>query len=170
MSDRFTGLVRECTGAVWRLITRVTGDSEEARDLTQEVMIKVLPRTDRLRDPAKLKAYLFRTAYHTALNATRGRRRRERAYSSYADEIADLVGQAPDSQLEVGRTAEQMHAAVADLADRQRQVVTLRYYGGLTLAEVAAALKISEGTAKVHLARALNNLRTSLAPVAGEEI
>lgn len=168
MTDRITDLVRDFTGRTWRLIARITGDPEEARDLTQDVMIRMLGRSGSLRDPAKLKAYVFRSAYHAALNATRSRRRRERAHASYAAE---------GKMRSVGATAnavERMHAehvlrtAVAQLSERQREVITLKYFGGLTLIEIAAALKISEGTARVHLVRALTNLRATLAP-AGKE-
>ena len=170
MTEALTDIVRQFTGAAYRLIVRITGDPDEAKDLTQEVMVKMLTRDDRLREPAKLKSYILRSAYNAALNAARSRKRREQAHRSFANSVPQATVTDPTDMVHRQRRERELNAAITRLAERQREVITLRYYSDLTMAEIAASLKISEGTARVHLARALDNLKTILISAVGEEL
>ena len=59
-------------------------------------------------------------------------------------------------------TAGELRAALARLDDRDRTVIALRYFAGLSEAETAAALEVPPGTVKSRLSRALDRLRAEL--------
>jgi RNA polymerase sigma factor (sigma-70 family) len=146
--------------ALFRLILRIVGDSEEARDLTQDVFVKVLCDPSRLREPQKVKSYLFTTAYHLALNSQRNTMRRRQ-------KLLDLQ---PPSAIESAEMAILVDDAMKKLSGKQRQVLTLRFYGDMTLGEIADAMNISVGSVKVHIARGLIHLKSWLQLKTAKEI
>lgn len=160
MTDIIHQAIQTYADALFRLILRIVGDCEDARDLTQDVFVKVLCDTSRLREPQKVKSYLFTTAYHLALNAQRNAMRRQR-------KLLDLQ---PPSAVESAEVAILVNDAMKKLSDKQRQALTLRFYGDMTLVEIANAMNISEGSVKVHIARGLIHLKSWLQPKTAKEI
>ena len=74
--------------------------------------------------------------------------------------------------MEVAMGAENAHivtAAVANLPEQQRMVVTLRVWGGMSYAEIASSAGRTEATIRSHMHRALESLRKSLTPVLTNE-
>jgi RNA polymerase sigma-70 factor (ECF subfamily) len=135
-----------------------------AEDLTAETFLKVVRAADRF-DPSKgsPKAWIITVARNVL--ADWRRRARLRQYVSLGT-LHDLVYEAPSPEErllweeEVGRLMD----AVASLADSDRELIGLRYGGGLDTAEMAEMLGISEGNVRTRLWRALNRLRAVLAP------
>lgn len=74
----------------------------------------------------------------------------------------DEQGRSPEQHLQDRYTTHAIVAAVEALPIRQQQTFTLRLWEGLSVAETAAALNISEGSVKTHLSRALSALRIEL--------
>jgi RNA polymerase sigma-70 factor (ECF subfamily) len=123
-----------------------------AADAVQEAFIQADRIWDSLRtydDPA---AWVRRIALNRLLNGDRDRRRR--------DEILATIRPVPDADL----TTEllDLRRAVAALPDRMRAAVCLHYLADLPVAEVAAALDVSEGTVKSNLHDARTKLRQYL--------
>ena len=123
-----------------------------AADAVQEAFIQADGIWDSLRtydDPA---AWVRRVALNRLLNGDRDRRRR--------DEILATIRPVPDDDL----TTEllDLRRAVAALPDRMRAAVCLHYLADLPVAEVAAALDVSEGTVKSNLHDARTRLRQYL--------
>src|SRR5215210_5522012 len=84
----FEELVGERTGEIYGLLFRLTENSEEARDLTQETFLRAFQHIDRFRGEADLKTWIYRIAINQARNRWRWwrRRRRERHVSLDAPE------------------------------------------------------------------------------------
>jgi RNA polymerase sigma-70 factor (ECF subfamily) len=123
-----------------------------AADAVQEAFIQADRIWDSLRtydDPA---GWVRRVALNRLLNGDRDRRRR--------DEILATIRPVPDADL----TTEllDLRRAVAALPDRMRAAVCLHYLADLPVAEVAAALEVSEGTVKSNLHDARTRLRKYL--------
>lgn len=143
--------------ALLRTAYLLTGHRQDAEDLVQLALIKVVPRWSRLHgDP---DAYVRRVVVHE--NISRWRRRRWREVLS--DELPETaLGGTPDERVDLQR-------ALATLAPRQRAVVVLRYLEDLTVAETADLLGVSEGTVKSQASDALARLRRLLPDLALSE-
>ena len=108
--------------------------------------------TKEIYDAPTRDGWVLRTVTNLAIDATRRRRRRlppPAAPTTFEDITASRLA---------------LTAAVRALPRRQREVVALRYLADLSEAEVAGAMRISEGSVKQHLHRGLHSLRAILGP------
>jgi RNA polymerase sigma-70 factor (ECF subfamily) len=128
-------------------------DSAEAEDAVQHVFLKLLS-SPALPLPAEPRPYLFRAVRNTSLNRHRSAGRAARLESEVASFVATdhRAALVPD-----------LEAALADLPDEQRQVVTLRIWGELTIEESAAVLGIPSNTVASRYRYALAKLRQRFA-------
>jgi RNA polymerase sigma-70 factor (ECF subfamily) len=149
--------------ALLRLAWRFTRDGEEARDLVQHALADAWERRQGLRDAQAAGPWLRRILVNRAVNLHR-RRRVWRSVQSLWGAEETMTQPAPDAQLDQARQARALHQAVAALPARQAAAITLRYFEGLPVAEVAHALGVDVGTARVHLYRALKKLRPPPGP------
>lgn len=141
-----------------RLAVLLVDDPSTAEDVVQEAFTGLHRHWAGLRDEAAAVAYL-RTA---VVNGSRSVLRRRRTARDYV----------PPHQVNA-RSAESLamlsaeHAAVVDalgtLPPRQREVLVLRYYGGMSEAEIADATGISRGTVKSTASRALDAVQRAMA-------
>jgi RNA polymerase sigma-70 factor (ECF subfamily) len=129
----------------------VLADRDAAADVAQEVALVALRRRESLRDPAKLDAWLHRTATRAALREAG--RRRTRAAAERAVARPDRTHDARDAAL----VAAQM---LAPLPPRQRAALILRYVHDLDDHAIGAALGCRRGTVRSLLSRGLAALRT----------
>ena len=154
--DRYASLVYGLARAILR-------DEDEAQDLTQEVFLQ-LHRRGRF-DPARgaLGSYLATMARTRALDRLRSRKRR-------GDLIAELGRGAPTASPEPGpleqlaqdETARRTRAALSALPPKQRRVLEMAYYEGMSQSEIAAALETPLGTVKTWARMGIQGLRGTL--------
>jgi RNA polymerase sigma factor (sigma-70 family) len=159
MSHESLPMIHEVSGSLFRLIRGMVRDRDEALDLTQDVLVRLL-RRPLPKDPARLKGYAMRSAYHAALNALRDRKRRVQIHEKLQKEPESLyagsLDTVPDSETDFQRRL--LGEALAQLSSKQREAIELRFYGSLTIDEISTAMNISTGAVKVHLYRALGRL------------
>ncbi len=137
--------------ALLRTAYLLCGDHAAAEDLVQVTLIKIVPRWGRIAD--RPDAYVRRVLVRENISRWRRRRWREQA----TDAVPDTA--AADERLDDRVT---LHAALAQLAPRQRAVLVLRYYEDLTEAETAKALDVTVGTVKSQARDGLARLRALL--------
>ena len=142
---------------VYGLLYRVTGNPQDAEDLSQEVFLDLAGRRP-LWDSPTAGAWLWKAASHTALNALRGERRRhsreERAMRQ--SEPVRLLAereQDPAGSLERKERQDAVRRALATLQPRDSMLLLARH-SGLTYAEVAGALDLNPASVGTLLARA----------------
>jgi RNA polymerase sigma-70 factor (ECF subfamily) len=163
----FMALLDGHGAAVMATLRRLCRSRHDAEDVFQETAARVwrhLPGRAELRNP---RAWLMTVAYRAFVDA-RARRRHhppeavgDSAGDSVIDPVDTRVGP-PDRAAERTETCDRVHAAVAGLPAAVREVVALHYQGGLTIAQTAAAMDVSEGTVKSRLNAALRRLREAL--------
>lgn len=149
--------------AHWRTLVRLSvllvGDHGTAEEIVQDAFVAVHGRWRRLRDPDKALAYLRQAV----VNRSRSALRHRGVVRRHAERQTDPPP-APDAAegvLSSERRATVI-AALAELPDRQREVLVLRYYLDLSEAEIAQDLGISRGAVKSHASRGAATLRARL--------
>lgn len=140
--------------ALVRLAYGLTGDRGHAEDLAQAALARAYASWGRVRRAEDPDAYVRRILIN--LDHRRFRKRR------VDEKPADLAPEpaVPDPTGRVDQRSDLL-AALRDLPPRQRAVVVLRYWDGLTEAQAAAVLGCSVGNVKSQASRALAKLRTS---------
>ncbi|MFG2102529.1 SigE family RNA polymerase sigma factor [Micromonospora echinaurantiaca] len=150
----FDDFVRSRSVALLRVAYLLTGDRHTAEDLLQEVLEQVYVRWPRVR--VSPEAYARRALVNRSINRWRWRARRpEQA-------LGDNDGVARDHADDIA-LRQAVVAALRTLPPRQRAAVVLRYLEDLSVADVAATLRCSEGAVKSHASRGLARLREALA-------
>nr|WP_084470217.1 SigE family RNA polymerase sigma factor [Amycolatopsis benzoatilytica] len=157
----FGDFVQEALPGLLRYGHVLTGNPHDAADLVQTVLEKMGARWSYVQqktgDPL---AYVRRSM----ANAHVSRWRRTRRENLVAD-LPDTSPCAPQDPFE----HEPLWRALRDLPPRQRTVMVLRYYEGLSEVEIAEALGISQGTVKSQASKAIASLRTKLRQAEGGE-
>lgn len=167
--DAFGALVQRYQAAVRRLTRAVTGDAHDADDAAQDAFLSALDRIETY-DPARpFGPWLMRIATNAAIDLVR---RRVVRRSDALDERAPSRTPTPAVDAEAAEVRTKLFAALAELPERQRAAVTLFDVEGYSHAEIAAVLKIPEGTVRSDVFHARRALRVALAvydPRAGRE-
>lgn len=151
--EAFNPLVAYYAPRIRAYLHRMVRHRQEAEDLTQETFLKAYRSLGRFDAGRSFRRWLYTIATNTGLNALRSRQRRGVAVELDPDALPQHGSVAPSAE------KERLEAALAGLAPRARQLVTLHYHEGFTLAEAGAVLGIGEGAAKVALCRARRQLR-----------
>ncbi len=160
---------------VYRLCFRISGSREDALDLTQETLVKVLTGLDKFQPGRPFKPWLRQVTVNACLNCLRRRAPETVSLEQPVTEnmvLKDtLAGQADDpaAAAEWQDAREVIRQAVSRLPPQQRLVLVLRHQEGLSYEEIAATADLPLGTVKTHLFRARQRLRRELAGVYGWE-
>ena len=156
--EAFAELVRRHCNLVWAAARRVSGDGEIARDVAQTVFTDLWRKVGKLPDGTVLAGWLYRAACHAAANHIRGEARR-----AQREQQAMHQHQLRATDAAERRAAEELQpwldAALADLAEADRDAVVLRYLAGRSLAQIGATFGTSEDAARKRVSRALEKLR-----------
>jgi len=121
---------------------------EDAEDLLHDVYAKVLSGRAVFRGQSEFKTWLFGVIRLTALEHRRWRWLRR------TEPLVEEPPAAPASAPHVDRaTAQALARALAQLSDRQREVLHLVFYEGLTIEEASAVMGVTLGTARTHYER-----------------
>lgn len=145
-------------GALTRYLSRAWSNPADVADLRQEVYVKVLEAAERVR-PTSPKYFLFAVARNHLTD--RGRRSRIVPIDLLQDVDAldvPMDEMSPERRAGSFQQLERLMDAFEHLPDRCREVVWLRKIEDLAQKEIAARLKIAEGTVEAHLARGMRLL------------
>jgi RNA polymerase sigma-70 factor (ECF subfamily) len=155
----FERLVAEHERDVLRVARAVARDVHLGADAAQEAFVRLWCALQRNAAPARPGAWLRTAAISAALDAER--RERVRPRTGLAAEPASPRASDPLTEAEL---ALRYDRALATLSQGQRTVFVLKHDGGLSLAEVAAALDLALPTVKTQFARACTKLQQALRP------
>ncbi len=168
-ASAFQELVETHKQRVFTLAYNFTRNVQDAEDLSQEAFIKVFRGIDNFRGEAQISSWLYRIVVNLALNRRRKKALSEmelwenfegeeqhRAQASTAPEFN------PESVTEARFIRSHLRQALEKLSEQQRTIFVLRHDSDMPLQQISATLKLSEGTVKSQLFRALRKLQKQL--------
>ncbi len=168
----FTEWYREHRSAVYRYVRFRVATREVAEDVTSEVFMKAL-RSLRRYDPnlAAPRTWLLRIARNAVTDHLRSLRRRGSLHVSL-DRVPDLVADVPSQEERVIRQEriQRLLNCNQTLRKRDQEILSLRYGSGLSNAEIAEHLHISNNAVAVRLHRALRRLKDAVQDAESDEL
>jgi RNA polymerase sigma-70 factor (ECF subfamily) len=168
--NAFRELVEQYKKKIYYLSLDLTGNHHDAEDLSQEVFIKAYRSLKNFRGDAKFNSWLYRITVNTCISQRR--KKSVAAMTLQEDFDGDNSSQYfsegesshnPERSAEAGLMQQHIDHALQQLTPRERSVFVLRHYNDLPLKEIAQVLKITEGTVKSMLFRAIQRLQKELA-------
>ena len=162
------GLIAQYEHRLYRYLVYLTGNAETARDLFQEVWLRVLARGHQYDGVTRFEAWLFSIARHLVIDLQRrkqmaslddmlepddGGRRWEPSAPDAASPLAQFAGR---------ERSERLSTAVAELLPVYREVLLLRFQEELSLEEIAGVIRAPLSTVKSRLYRGLSAARELL--------
>lgn len=173
----FEALVKQYQGKAYAIAYNMcSGDSEEAKELTQEAFLRAFRSLKNFRGKSSFYTWFYRILINTCLDSRRRRNRWEGIFSFWrrgkhekasSDEIS---AQYPDPKehsnpmdaLSNKQLAQEIRQALASLPEKQRVVFQLKVLHGMRIREIAKIMGSAEGTVKSHLFRATHFMREAL--------
>ena len=163
--DAYGALMRRHRDAVWRLARGHVGDADEALDITQESFVAAFTALARYDGTRPFRVWIARIA----LNKCRdwARRRAVRRFFAFARPLDDALfvadlAQNPEESLQSGAELAHINAAIAALPANLKDVLLLRTIEGMSQAETADVLGVTEKAVETRLYRARAKLTESL--------
>jgi RNA polymerase sigma-70 factor (ECF subfamily) len=165
----FEQLVASQASRLVNLAYRLVGNRAEAEEIAQEGFLRLHRSLDGFRGDCSIASYLYRIVSRLAIDHLRREKLRRKLFFFRRQEddqdpleVAAATGASPRDNLQAKETGQRLLKALDLLSARQRAVFVLRHQESLSLKEIAATLKLEEGTVKAHLHRAVRALRTEL--------
>jgi RNA polymerase sigma-70 factor (ECF subfamily) len=171
-------LIQRYDKRVLSMAMSYAGDPDDAKDICQEVFIRVFRALPRFEYRSQFSTWLYRIAANVCKTYhSRGKKRRtvsldqslgDTGSPSLKESLAG--GEAADQKTSAGEIASQIQEALGQLSPKQRIVFILRHYQGYKLREIAVIMDCAQGTVKRHLFSATRRLREQLSVLAREEL
>lgn len=167
--NAFEALLNAYQKPVYNLALRMTGNPDDALDLSQEAFLRAWRGLSSYRSDAAFSTWLYRLTGNVCIDFLR-RRGKENTVPLYCtgDENEEwelpLPSPAPSAETQALIRLERglIAGAMAKLEPEYRQALTLRAVNGLSYAEIAAVMEVPEGTVKSRIARAREKMRRLL--------
>lgn len=164
----FEALVTAYEHRVFALALRSSGNEHDARDIVQEVFLRVYRSLHSFRGDSGFSTWIYRITMNICVDfARRGASGPQtdpmegEGQKSHSLPDSDVSHQ-PEAAAEAAELRDEIRAALSELSEEHRAIVLLRDVSGLTYDEIARALQLTEGTVKSRLARARKSLREIL--------
>ena len=163
----FGVLVDQETAVIYRACLRILGRPHDAEDVTQEAFLIAFRSIRGFRGEGSLRGWLLRIATRQSFRRLSQRRPTSDLDSVGEPLLADLRAE-PNRVAVAAEERREIRAAVARLPEPYREVVALRFFGELSMADVADATGRPLNTVKTHLRRGLERLRPLVAMEASD--
>ena len=154
----FEALYRESRDDLYAYAAGLLRDRSAAEEITSQAFERAWSKRRQIKpERGSARAWLFGIARNAALDELRRRRRQ----AALAAEPIDEAAITPEQGAEVALRRAVLRAALASLAPRERELVALKFFAGLTNPEIARVIGISETNAGSRLHRVIEKLRRS---------
>ena len=156
-------LYDEHAQALFGFLLNFTRHEDDAREVLQEVFMKLARQPDLLRPARDERAVLIRLAHNAAIDLMRRRHTRDQHHEQFGAENPAPFAATADPDETAFR--EELSAALGELPADQRAVLHLKLWEGLTFEQIADALAIPLNTAASRYRYGLDKLRARLRPL-----
>ena len=160
-NDTYRTAVQEIKDRVFSYSARLLGDVEEAKDVTQEALVRLWEHRDSVPDTPRARAWTLRTAHNLAMDRLRQRSARPQA----AEEVLEVLptrAADPERSASGRESLRELERAIRLLSESERAVVLMREVEGLSYDEMSETLEVPLGTIKARLHRGRERLREAL--------
>ena len=170
----FDVLVDRYHRSLFSLAYRMLGNTDDAADAVQEAFVKAFRALREFQPDRPLRPWLYKICANVAIDLGRARSKAPDPLEEHDYAISD--GQPAPEEIAIAKDRDrQVHAAVARLPEKYRQIVVLRHFQHMEVNEIADVMDAPEGTVKSWLFRARAMLRRELAclqnnPIPTEEL
>lgn len=167
-SQAFDRLMKRYMKPIFQLLYDMTGNAQDAEDLTQECFLKAYRNLSSYRGNAQFFTWIYRIAANAGLDYLKHKKRVR--HVDIADQNpARFSGEGgAHTPAEQHEARDAIGAALSKLPETQRTAVILFHQQGFKMREIGDILGCSEGTARVHVFRGVRRLRDLLKPFVAE--
>lgn len=162
-TSSFAQLYERFYDKIFRYVSFKTGNVSEAEDITEEVFLRMLESISSFRfTGAPFSSWLFRIAHNLVVDHFRRTGRRKHVSLDDAVTILGASGSDLDRHLDVKLKMRQVNRAMEGLTDLQKEVITLRFAGGLSVRETAESVGKKENAVKALQHAGIKSLRRKM--------
>ena len=163
--DAFEEIVLANQKNVYNLALKLTGNEEDALDISQEAFLKAYIQLESFRGESRFSVWLYRLTYNLCIDFLRKKSKMTVISLSTNDEDNDAgdieipdVRELPEDAYLRSETKKAITKSIDELGPSHREIFIMREITGMSYGDMAATLNVSEGTVKSRLARARKNL------------
>lgn len=149
----FGTLIDRYQGPLFNTALRMTGDKEEAADLTQNAFVKAYERLGEYRTEHKFFSWIYRILVNETINHLK-----QRKQTQSLEVETSSNEKLPDEEFDSKRQSARIEKALRELNFEQRLVIVLRYFNDMSYQEMSGILSLPEKTVKSRLYSARQNL------------
>jgi len=163
-------LVRQYQSRIYGIAYHYVGNAEDARDLAQEVFVRIYQNLDACTDAKMFIPWIIRITRNACIDHLRRRKARSYGRDVAFDEIRNLPhqGNTPEQQWTVDSRRRLIYRALNELTDLNREIILLKEIQGMQLDEIASLLKVPLGTVKSRSNRARIELARKVMALSSE--
>jgi RNA polymerase sigma factor (sigma-70 family) len=162
--ETFENRVLPSKNKLFRFAFRLLGSSEEAKDVVQEVMIRVWNGREQMANIENMEAWCMRITKNLSLDRIRMQQRRQTDSIQEGFEIRQEI-LTPHERTEIHENMQRINDLIAALPEKQRQVIHLRDVEGYSYNEICEILELDMNQVKVNLFRARTTVREKLVKI-----
>jgi RNA polymerase sigma-70 factor (ECF subfamily) len=162
--DARAALLRELEDPWYRMCLSLLANAEEARDATQETALRFLKQLPGFRGDSQLRTWSLGIALNVVREMKRSAGRMARLAGNDATSDGCYCGEewSPFDAVEAAESREALRETLADLPERQREAIVLRFFEDLSVEDTATLMRCAPGTVKATVHQALRSLRRRL--------
>lgn len=160
--NAFERLVKRYQNPLYNFINRYLGDRQASEDLTQETFLRVYRAAARFEPRAKVTSWIFKIAYHLALNEIKRRSRFLIYREDVSQSLAGAMAGNPFEAAGLNEMKEEIAAAMAELPENQRAALLLRVDEGMSYREIGDVMGLSAAGVESLIFRARRRLKDTL--------
>lgn len=161
-SKAYEKLVRKYDRIIFNLVLRMTGNYEDAIDITQESFIRAYENIESFRSSFKFFSWLYRIAVNTSLNYIQKLKGSSSVPLNDSAEINTRNGSTPEDDYIRAETEKKVQEALMSLDEQSRAILILKYFVELSYSEISEVSGISEKLVKSRLYSARQEIKTLL--------